>query len=233
MAENDVQDPGEGPDEAATIAEELEGEGQQRLVGIMYSEKQWVVPEVYKVGFLLGAVGLVAGLSWFSIDKRLELRRLMMDSVVEPTPVREVAAPDFVLPEGETNTGLQLASLRGKWVLVNFWATWCPPCRDEMPSMEMLNRRFQNRNFAMLAVSVDENWGDVARFFGDTPPTFKVLWDRQKVTARRYGTSKFPETYLIAPDGRVAAKYVGPRDWYNQGTVEYFEGVLNGTRDPA
>lgn len=233
MAEHDVQDPAEGPDEATTIAEELEGEGQQRLVGIMYSEKQWVVPEFYKVGFLLGAVGLVVGLSWFSIDKRLELRRLMMDSVVEPTPVREVEAPDFVLPEGDSNTGTQLASLRGKWVLVNFWATWCPPCRDEMPSMEMLNRRFQDRNFAMLAVSVDENWGDVARFFGDTPPTFKVLWDRQKVTARRYGTSKFPETYLIAPDGRVAAKYVGPRDWYNQGTVEYFEGVLSGTRDPA
>ncbi len=220
-------------DEAQAIAQELEGEGQDRLVGIMYSEKQWVVPESYKVGFLLCAFALVAALGYYSIDKRVDLRRLMMDSVVEPTPVRDVPAPDFVLPEGESNTGVQLASLKGKWVLVNFWATWCPPCRDEMPSMEMLNRRFKDRDFEMLAITVDEDWGEVNRFFGETAPSFKVLWDKQKVTARRYGTSKFPETYLIAPDGRVAAKFVGPRDWYNQGTVEYFEGVLSGKRDPV
>src|SRR5690606_6777214 len=86
-------------DEAEAIAHELEGEGQDRLVGIMYSEKQWVVPESYKVVFLLCAFALLAALAWYTVDKRLDLRRLMMDSVVEPTPVRDVPAPDFVLPE--------------------------------------------------------------------------------------------------------------------------------------
>jgi thiol-disulfide isomerase/thioredoxin len=212
---------------------ELEGEGQDRLVGIMYSEQQWIVPEAAKIVFLVGAFALVAGLAGYSVDKRMELRRLMMDSVVEPTPIRSIEAPDFVLPEGESNQGVQLSSLKGKWVFVNFWATWCPPCRDEMPSMEMLNRRFKDQDFVMLAITVDEDWDEVERFFGDTAPSFKVLWDKRKVTARRYGTTKFPESFLVAPDGTVVAKFVGPRDWYNQGTVEYFEGVISQKRPPA
>jgi thiol-disulfide isomerase/thioredoxin len=213
--------------------EELEGEGQERLVGIMYSERQWVVPEAWKVIFLFGAVAMIVGLVAFSVDKRLDLRRLQLDSVVEPTPMRNVAAPDFVLPKGETNEGIRLSQYKGKWVFVNFWATWCPPCRDEMPSMEMLNRRFKDKDFVMLAISVDEDWGEVNRFFGETAPSFEVVWDKRKTASRMYGTSKFPESYLIAPDGTVAAKFVGPRDWYNVGTVEYFEGVLAGKRDPA
>lgn len=228
-AEDDAETAAEGGD----AADELDGEGQDRLIGIMYSEKQWVVPESYKVVFLLCAFAMLAALGYYSIDKRLELRRLMMDSVVEPTPVRDVPAPDFVLPEGESNSGVQLSQLKGKWVFVNFWATWCPPCRDEMPSMEMLNRRFAGEDFVMLAITVDEDWDEVQRFFGDTAPSFKVLWDKQKVTARRYGTSKFPESFLIDPEGRVAAKFIGPRDWYNQGTVEYFEGVMKGRRKPV
>ena len=224
---------GELSDDAAeAIAEELEGEGQQRLVGIMYSERQWVVPEWMKAVFLLCALAMVTGLVYSTVQKRMELVRLMMDSVVEPTPMSSVKAPDFVLPVGDTNKGVKLSDYKGKWVFVNFWATWCPPCRDEMPSMEMLNRRFKDE-MVMVAVSVDEDWNEVNRFFGDTKPTFQVLWDKKKTAARLYGTRKFPETYLIAPDGTVAARFIGPRDWYNLGTVKYFEGVLRGKRDPV
>jgi thiol-disulfide isomerase/thioredoxin len=205
---------------------------KDQLVGIMYSEKSFVVPHWIKVAFFFFAVALIGGLLWHQVDKRLVYRRLLVDSVVEPAPTGAVAAPDFVLPEGQGGKGVQLSQLKGQWVFVNFWATWCPPCRDEMPSMEMLNRRFKDR-MVMVAISVDEDWGEVQRFFGDTNPTFKVAWDRSKTTAMRYGTRKFPETFLIAPDGTVAAKFVGPRDWYNQATVNYFEGVLSGKRAPT
>lgn len=220
---------------AEAIREELEGEGQKRLVGIMYSERQWRVPEWMKIAFLASAIAMLGGLVSVTAQKRLELLRLMMDSVVEPTPLPDVAAPDFSLPTGDGTKTVKLSDLRGKWVFVNFWATWCPPCRDEMPSMEMLNRRFglQGKDMVMLAISVDEDWAEVNRFFGDTAPSFQVLWDRNKSVSRMYGTRKFPETYLIAPDGKVAAKFVGPRDWYNEGTVQYFEGVLSGSRDPV
>lgn len=152
---------------AEAIREELEGEGQKRLVGIMYSERQWRVPEWMKIVFLASAIAMLAGLVSVTAQKRLELLRLMMDSVVEPTPLPDVAAPDFSLPTGDGSKTVKLSDLRGKWVFVNFWATWCPPCRDEMPSMEMLNRRFglQGKDMVMLAISVDEDWGEVNRFF--------------------------------------------------------------------
>jgi thiol-disulfide isomerase/thioredoxin len=213
-------------------SETTRSEKKAELVGIMYSEKKFVVPHWIKVTFFFFAISLIGGLLWHQIDKRLVYRRLLVASVVEPTPTGAVAAPDFVLPEGKKGTGIQLSKLKGQWVLLNFWATWCPPCRDEMPSMELLNRRFGDR-MTMVAVSVDEDWAEVQRFFGDTDPTFKVVWDRSKSAAFRYGTRKFPETFLIAPDGTVAAKFVGPRDWHNQATVQYFEGVLSGKRLPT
>lgn len=214
---------------------ELEGEGQDRLVGIMYSEKRWIVQPWMKATFFWCAIALGAGLGAYIVDKRLTQWRLQMDSVVEPTPLNDIPAPGFVLPTGDGNKGLSLDSLKGQWVFINFWATWCPPCRDEMPSMEMLNRKFGGKNgkMKMLAISVDEDWNEVNRFFGDTKPSFEVLWDRRKTTARQWGTSKFPESFLVNPKGEVVAKFVGPRDWFNLGTVKYFEGVLNGKRDPT
>jgi hypothetical protein len=101
--------------------------------------------------------------------------------------------------------------------------------------MEMLNRRFERdqKPIELVAVSVDEDWKQVNRFFGDTRPTFTVVWDRDKATSLRFGTRKFPETYLIDPEGKIAAKFTGPRDWYNQATVQYFDEVLAGRRDPS
>jgi thiol-disulfide isomerase/thioredoxin len=231
--DNALLDEPEQVDEAANaVKEELEGEGQERLVGIMYSEKQWTVPEWMKVAFLLSAFAMIAGLVIFSVDKRVTMIQLQMDAVVEPTPVFNRSAPDFILAKGDSGESFKLSDQKGKWVFINFWATWCPPCRDEMPSMEMLNRRFKD-DMLMVAVSVDEDWNEVNRFFGETPPTFTVLWDKRKATSLRYGTRKFPETYLVSPEGKIAAKYIGPRDWYNVGSVDYFSAVLKGQRDPV
>lgn len=108
---------------------------------------------------------------------------------------------------------------RGKWVLLNFWATWCEPCRREMPSMERLAIKMKDRPFVLLAASVDSNWRIIRRFF-QTHKTLKykslrmrLLWDKGGENARRYGTLKFPETYLIDPQGKVRQKYIGPKEW--------------------
>ena len=91
-------------------------------------------------------------------------------------------APDFALPTLDGGT-VRLSDLRGKIVFVNFWATWCAPCKDEMPSMEKLYRRFQGREFAMLAVSIDEGGEDrVRQFVAEIPHTYPVLLD---VTGQR------------------------------------------------
>ena len=223
---------------AADADAELEGEqGEQSQVGIMYSERTWVVPSWVKAAtFWVGMLSL-GGLGVFEVGKRAEFRGLLIDSVVEPEDWGSAPAPEIALnalyKDGKDGGGaVKLSELKGRWVLVNFWATWCAPCRDEMPSLEMLNRRFGDR-VTMLAVSVDDDQAQVARFFGDTKPTFTVLWDKDKQFTRTYGTSKFPETYLISPEGRVAAKFTGPRDWYNQGMVQYFDDVVAARRKPV
>ena len=213
----------------------LEGEEQGSLVGIMYSEQHWSVPTWMKMAFFWVAMLGFAGLVTYSGAKRMRFNELLVTGAVEPEPWGNRQAPAISLLPGVSGTPVDVAQYRGKWVLVNFWATWCAPCRDEMPSLEMLNRRFAKEQMPvqLVAVSVDEDWAEVNRFFGATAPSFTVLWDRDKKTALSYGSRKFPETYLIDPEGKVAAKFVGPRDWYNQATVQYFSEVFAGKRKPA
>ena len=170
-------------------------------------------------------VGLTVPLASDTAWKRFTFQQLLVDSVVEPETLGmrpPQAAPVLILPAGEAGAVVDLA-------------TWCAPCSDQMPSIEMLNRRLRQDglNIKIVTASVDDAWGEVIRCFGAVPPTFTVLWDKEKRSSNAYGTRKFPETYLIDPAGRVAAKFVGPRDWYNQGTVKYFDDVIAGRRKPT
>jgi len=122
-------------------------------------------------------------------------------------------APDFTLSDlsGKTVT---LSQLRGKVVFLNFWATWCPPCRTEMPSMEMLNEVFSSSDFVMLAVNVERE-GDktVPSFLERNPHSFSILLDLDEKVQRSYGVFRFPETFLIDSEGRVARHFIGAYDW--------------------
>jgi cytochrome c biogenesis protein CcmG/thiol:disulfide interchange protein DsbE len=217
---------------------ELEGEAPESAqVGVMYSERTWIVKPWMKALTFWLTVASIGGLAVHEVQKRRQFSGLLIDSVVEPEDWGKKPAPEVALNavyrDGKEGGGaVKLSEFKGKWVMLNYWATWCAPCRDEMPSMEMLNRRL-GKDLVMVAVSVDDDVGQIARFFGDTKPTFTVLWDNTKASARAYGTSKFPETYLIDPEGNVAAKFTGPRDWYNQGTVQYFNEVMSGKRKPV
>jgi peroxiredoxin len=123
-----------------------------------------------------------------------------------------VAAPEFALPRlggGE----LSLHSLRGKVVLVNFWATWCAPCEQEMPAMQRLYAALAPRGFELVAVSVDEDADAVARFRERLALGFPIALDPEKTVAKRYQSFRYPESFLIDRDGVLVARYVGERDW--------------------
>jgi peroxiredoxin len=138
-------------------------------------------------------------------------------------------APDFVLPD-LNGTRFRLSDFEGSLVFVNFWATWCPPCIYEMPSMEMLNQRFRTRGFQMLAVSVDDNVSIVQNFLSrlSPRPSFLILHDPGKlVTEFYYGTEKFPESYLIGPDGVLLKKYEGAFEWTNPAVFSEIEAYLD------
>ena len=109
-------------------------------------------------------------------------------------------APDFELADANGKK-LSLRSLRGKPVLLNFWATWCAPCVEEMPSLENLHKRVGD-DLAVVTVSVDEDWAAVKKFFpkGTSLP---ILLDTSKEVPKRYGSEKYPETFLIDSQGRL------------------------------
>ena len=151
-------------------------------------------------------------------DGRQELAATLLD-----VRARQGSPIDFELTTmtGET---VRLGELGNKTVFINFWATWCPPCVEEMPSLRRLAQRLQkNPDFVFLAISTDEEWGVVRRFFDREPAPFPVLLDAEGLLAKRYGTTKFPETYIVQ-DGELVGHIIGPRDW----DVWYAEAWLKG-----
>jgi peroxiredoxin len=107
----------------------------------------------------------------------------------------------------------RLADYRGKVVLVNFWATWCVPCRDEMPSIERLRVSLDSRRFAVLAVNLAEPESRIQKFLDAVPLGFPVLLDRDAKIARAWQAKVLPATYLVGPDGTIRYHQRGELDW--------------------
>jgi cytochrome c biogenesis protein CcmG, thiol:disulfide interchange protein DsbE len=137
------------------------------------------------------------------------------------------AAPDFTITDSERS--VTLSQLRGKIVVLNFWATWCPPCVEEMPSLVQMQKQMLAKGVVVLAVSVDDDPDDYHKFLKDHGIDLLTVRDPgnrndQGVTAAvasRYGTFKFPETYIIDRNGIVQRKFIGPIDWSQTEIVEY------------
>jgi peroxiredoxin len=131
----------------------------------------------------------------------------------EEPAVEGKPAPDFTLKD-ISGRPVQLSSLKGKVVLVNFWATWCPPCREEIPSMVKMNQALQGKPFQLLAISIDEGGPEaVAKFFQKTGMVLPALFDTDGAVSKRYGTTGVPETFVIDTKGVIMKKVVGAMDW--------------------
>ena len=136
-----------------------------------------------------------------------------VDRSIGTVPAGKVAA-DFQLRDLQGRT-ISLSSLRGKVVFLNVWATWCAPCREEMPSIESLYEEFKNdKNFVVLAVSQDNDGRNaVAPYVQHNNLNFTVLLDPQNDVGEAYNVSGIPETFVIDRDGRIVAHHIGPYDW--------------------
>ncbi len=138
-------------------------------------------------------------------------------------------APEFRL---QTLDGRQvsLSDFRGKVVLVHFWATWCPPCVDEIPTLDRLYHELGGRDLELLAVSADEGGADaVTAFMKKNRIDVPVLLDPDRKVAGLYGTYKFPETYIVDRQGVVRYKAIGPRDWGEPESARIVREII-GTR---
>lgn len=148
-----------------------------------------------------------------------------------PTTTSVVAgdvAPDFKLEDTKGNQ-VSLSDLRGKVVVVNFWATWCPPCIEEMPSMEQLHEALKDDDFVLLAINTEKNGRSVVPpFLNKTPYTFPILYDDQGLVQKQYGVFKFPESFIIRKDGTIDQKIIGPLNWFSPKTIAHFKSLSKG-----
>lgn len=138
-----------------------------------------------------------------------------------------IPAPDFTIHDADHS--VTLSQLHGQIVVLNFWATWCPPCIDEMPSLERLQQRFHGKGVTVLAVSVDDDANDYHQFLKDHNIDLLTVREAGQKTdtgviapvSSKYGTFKLPETYIIDRNGVIRRKFIGAVNWNQPEITEY------------
>jgi thiol-disulfide isomerase/thioredoxin len=142
-----------------------------------------------------------------------------------PVQDRSIAPIDFSLPLLEGGGNQKLSDLKGKVVFLNFWATWCGPCRSEMPSMEILYKRLRDKGFEILAVNIAEETPEVSRFMKNNKLSFPTALDSGSV-AGQYGIEAIPTSYIIDRQGGIVSRVVGSLNWNNPKIFAALEALL-------
>jgi peroxiredoxin len=136
-----------------------------------------------------------------------------------------ITPPDFTLSTLDGGS-ITLSDLKGRVVLINFWTTWCPPCREEMPSMERLYRRLKYEEFTLLAVDIMESPETVKKFARKYDLSFPILLDKTGEVSAKYAANAIPTTYIINKEGKAVGKAIGPRKWNGEHAIALMEELL-------
>jgi len=121
-------------------------------------------------------------------------------------------APNFKLPDLDGKTH-HLSDYKGRPVIINFWATWCPPCREELPSMNRGWAKIKSEGIAMLAINIGEDEDTIFTFTGDYPIDFSILLDESGEVINQWPIKGLPTTFVIDPEGRIVYRAIGGREW--------------------
>jgi thiol-disulfide isomerase/thioredoxin len=141
---------------------------------------------------------------------------------------KTLIAPPFSLPNINGKM-VSLSDYKGKWVFVNFWATWCGPCVMEMPMLAKLHDTMKGQKFEMLAINMEDIEPDqVKKFTKDNKLPFTVLLDKNSKTGKTYSVDSLPTTYVVTPAGDVYTRAVGMREWDSDEVVKYFKDLVAG-----
>jgi peroxiredoxin len=166
---------------------------------------------------IVGGIGIIV---------LLQTHKPALDPAGKPRFEKGAPAPNFTLPDLDGKM-VSLADYRGKVVLLNIWATWCPPCVEEMPSMEKLHQELKEEKFVILAVSIDESGANaVLPFMKNHRLNFPALIDSAGAIKGLYQTTGVPESFIIDKDGRIVEDVVGPMDWAADGAIRYFRELI-------
>jgi len=148
-------------------------------------------------------------------------------SKIRINPIKgDKKAPDFSLRD-LNGKKVGIKQFKGKIIFLNFWATWCGPCKEEMPSLEVLHQQFKEKNFILLAISVDyEGVKPVQEFINKHQYTFPVLLDPKCETLDLFEVKGIPTTFLVGKKGKMIGKAIGPRDWKSPEAVSLLNFLI-------
>ena len=147
---------------------------------------------------------------------------------IPPTPIPiDISLPDL------NGMMVKFSDFKGKIVFLNFWATWCPPCRFEMPAMEKLHKKLKDKDFVMLAVDLQDPASVVKQYFKKNKLTFKSLLDADGQVSGLFGVRSIPTTFILDKEGRIIGGAVGAREWNSQESVALFEHLINQEAVPS
>jgi cytochrome c biogenesis protein CcmG/thiol:disulfide interchange protein DsbE len=135
------------------------------------------------------------------------------------------AAPSLVLADMDGNS-TDLAKLRGKWVLVHFWAGWCGPCRREMPTLQQLHQQFQDERFRLVLVNTAETDDEVFAFLPTVAPELNTLMDRDGLVTERWQPRGLPSSFLVDPAGRLRFLALGGRNWVSPAYLSFLRVLI-------
>ncbi|MGH7825076.1 MAG: peroxiredoxin family protein [Candidatus Binatia bacterium] len=183
-------------------------------------------------GFLIAAI-IVAGLAFYNLNGGFSQKEERPADVIETnakklglqTPERKTAAPEFTL-EDQAGKQVALKDLRGKVVFLNFWATWCRPCIQEMPALEKLHRDLEKDGLVILAVNFQESPERVKDFLTEHELTFTALLDRDGKVFELYQAWALPASVIIDKRGEVIGKAMGLKDWHSEEAFQLFRKLL-------
>ncbi len=147
-----------------------------------------------------------------------------LQEIKDPSP-----SPDFTLPDLERGK-VSLKDFRGRLLLLNFWASWCVPCREEMPAMERLYQKYRDHGFVILGVNVKDEKKSAIAFVKELKITFPIAFDPNGEAGLLYGAWGLPATYLIDAKGIALARAWGPADWFSPGARELIEALLDAQK---
>ena len=167
---------------------------------------------------------VVGALAWLTLAPR----------TARPVEIGE-SVPNFTLPlaQGAEGKSVRLADFRGHVLVLNFWATWCPPCVVETPSLESFAEKVKPLGVVVLGASEDEDPAALAAFVSKYHLTFLIVRDPARALATRYGTLQFPETYIIDRDGRLAEKIISNTDWEDPRMLAFIRELAEPGRQQA
>jgi len=145
-------------------------------------------------------------------------------SVIKVPPTKD---PVRINLKDLNGNNISLSDFNGKIVFLNFWTTWCPTCRIEMPSMEKLHQKLKNKDFAMVTINLQESASQVKAFFKEFKLTFTALMDSNGEVGASFGIRAIPTTYILDKTGRIIGLVNGPREWDSKEAIALFENLID------